>query len=145
MGRMRTVVMAGVLATGLVCGPARPAGAAAGYVNDFGMGLATVLSNCLYMPVKVTYATLGGLTGSLAYVLTGGRMDTASAVWVPSLGGTYVLTPDMLRGEDRVFFSGVTESARKDREEHGLPRDYERARDDADGGPRGRAVPRDGY
>ena len=80
--------------------------------GDFGIGVGTIATNLIYMPAKFVYATLGGLTGGFAYCLTGGRMDIANAVWRPSLGGTYVVTPSMLRGEDPIYFSGV---AAKDR------------------------------
>ena len=79
------------------------------YASDFGVGVGAVFTNVLYMPVKFVYATLGGVTGSLAYVLTGLNLDIAKSVWVPSLGGTYVVTPAMLKGEDRIYFSGTTE------------------------------------
>ncbi len=76
------------------------------YANDLGLGLGAVLIDIVYMPTKVVYATLGGLTGSFAFVLTGGRMDIASSIWRPSLGGTYVVTPAMLRGDEPINFSG---------------------------------------
>jgi hypothetical protein len=79
------------------------------------------------MPTKVVYATLGGLTGGFAFVLTGGRMDTANAVWVPSMGGTYVVTPDMLRGEDPIYFSGTADDDHAD--DDGYDRDRARPRD----------------
>jgi len=110
-GRTRQRIVAAALALLLALGGAGRAEAAQQYVNDFGIGVGTVFANLVYMPVKVVYATLGGLTGGFAFVLTGGRMDTASSIWVPSLGGTYVLTPSMLRGEDPIYFSGTTESA----------------------------------
>jgi fermentation-respiration switch protein FrsA (DUF1100 family) len=94
--------MVAVLAAGL--GTARPVYAGSG--ADLGWGLLSVLSNALYMPGKVTYALLGGLTGGLAYALTGGDAQTAQTVWLTSLGGTYVLTPAMLRGEERIAFAG---------------------------------------
>lgn len=75
--------------------------------KDFGMGVVTVLSNVVYMPVKVCYALLGGITGSLAWGLTGGNRDVADQIWVPSMGGDYVLTTDMMSGEDPVHFSGL--------------------------------------
>jgi DNA mismatch repair protein MutH len=129
----RAVVVAGALAATLG-GSVRPAIAAEQYVNDFGVGLGTVLVNVLYMPVKVVYATLGGLTGGFAFVLTGGRMDTASAVWVPAMGGTYVITPSMLRGEDPIYFSGTTDD------------DHERDRRVEEREPvRDRGTPREGY
>ena len=84
---------------------ARPAQAA--YLEDMGWGTLTVLTNVLYMPVKIVYATLGGLTGGLAYGLTAGDMQTAETVWVTSMGGNYVVTPGMLRGEESLSFAGT--------------------------------------
>ncbi len=106
----RRAVVVTVVAAMLSIGVARPA-AAEEYANDFGLGVGTVLVDLVYMPVKVVYATLGGLTGGLAFLLTGGRMDTASAIWRPSLGGTYVITPSMLRGDDPIYFSGSADDA----------------------------------
>ena len=75
--------------------------------SDFGIGLVTVLANMVYMPVKVVYGVLGGVTGCFAYVLSGANRDVAEGVWVPSLGGDYVLTTEMMSGRDRVQFNGV--------------------------------------
>jgi hypothetical protein len=74
-----------------------------------GLGIGTVLANVAYMPAKLVYATLGTVTGGLTYALTGGSYETAQSVWVASLGGNYVLTPDMLTGERSVEFSGTPE------------------------------------
>jgi hypothetical protein len=49
---------------------------------------------------------LGGITGGLAYACTAGDFDTANAIWKPSLGGTYALTPSMVRGEEAIAFAG---------------------------------------
>ncbi|HEY2773432.1 MAG TPA: hypothetical protein VGK20_05215 [Candidatus Binatia bacterium] len=75
--------------------------------SDFGIGLVAVLANIVYMPVKVTYGVLGGVTGSFAYVLSGANREVADGVWVPSLGGDYVLTADMMSGREPVHFNGV--------------------------------------
>jgi hypothetical protein len=109
-GRGGTRCIAAVLVAVLLA-VARPAASAEApdYANDFGVGVGTVLCNLVYMPVKVVYATLGGITGGFAYILTAGRMDTASSVWRPSMGGTYVITPSMLRGEDPIYFSGTAD------------------------------------
>lgn len=84
-------------------------GAQAG--SDFGIGVVTVLGNIGYMPVKVCYALLGGVTGSLAYALTGGDREVAEDIWGPSMGGDYVLTTDMMSGEEQVRFSGLRSGA----------------------------------
>ena len=75
--------------------------------NDFGIGMVAVLANVVYMPVKVTYGLLGGLTGGFAYVLSGANRNVADGVWVPSMGGDYILTTDMMTGHEKVHFSGV--------------------------------------
>jgi hypothetical protein len=84
--------------------------------NDFGIGMVAVLANVVYMPVKVTYGLLGGLTGGFAYVLSGANREVAEGVWVPSLGGDYVLTTDMMTGREAVHFNGVR-GGRPDREQ----------------------------
>jgi hypothetical protein len=122
-GRGR-VVVAALLAT-LVMAAARPVAAVDDehrFATDLGFGVGAIFSNVLYMPVKFVYATLGGITGGFAYVLTGLRYDLAKGIWVPSMGGTYVITPSMLRGEDPIYFSGTTKpkSERESREEEDL-------------------------
>lgn len=79
--------------------------------SDFGIGLVAVLANVVYMPVKVVYSVLGGVTGCFAYVLSGANKDVAAGVWVPSLGGDYVLTGDMMTGREPVHFNGVRDTA----------------------------------
>ena len=83
-----------------------PVGAHADYLEDAGMGTATVAANVVYVPVKLGYAILGGVTGGFAYVLTGANYQVAEKVWMPSLGGNYVLSTDHLRGTQPIYFSG---------------------------------------
>jgi len=78
--------------------------------SNVGYGAGSVLASCIYSPVKVTYALLGGLTGGVAYGLTGGNADVAKKIWTPSLRGTYVVTPDMLKGKEEVQFVGQPET-----------------------------------
>ena len=128
-------VAATALARAAVLATARPAAAAEEYTSDFGLGVGTVLCDLVYMPVKVVYATLGGLTGGFAFVLTGGNFDIASAIWRPSLGGMYVITPSMLRGDDPIYFSGPSNDAHGDT--RSAPR--EEPLDDRDHGRKGEA------
>ena|SRR5438105_15962723 len=81
--------------------------ARAGYLEDAGWGTLTVLTNIVYMPAKIIYATAGGLTGACALALTGGDMATAETVWVTTMAGTYVVTPGMLQGQDPIAFTGT--------------------------------------
>lgn len=78
------------------------------YLEDAGIGTATVAANVLYIPTKLGYALLGGLTGGMAYVLTGANYQVAERVWKPSMGGNYILSRDHLRGTERISFSAPT-------------------------------------
>jgi hypothetical protein len=76
------------------------------YWSDAGYGVVVVLANVLYMPAKMVYASVGMLTGGLAYIMTVGDSDTAQKVWSPSLGGSYVVTPAMVHGDEPILFNG---------------------------------------
>ncbi|GJL67875.1 MAG: hypothetical protein NPIRA06_05100 [Nitrospirales bacterium] len=86
--------------------------------NEAGLGIGSALLTVVYFPVKLAYAILGGVVGSFTYGLTGGDLDTAKAVWEPSFYGTYVITPDHLKGNEPVRFIGV--SAYEDHEDQAL-------------------------
>jgi hypothetical protein len=131
MKRWRSVVAGAALAAILVIpNVAR----AEEYPENAGWGVLAVVANIGYMPVKTVYAVIGGLTGGFAYACTGGNYETASNIWSMSLGGTYVLSPAMIRGEEPIYFAGGpsddravsdvsapdTQSSRSRREE-GLP------------------------
>jgi hypothetical protein len=96
-----------IAAVALVAGLAIARPAAAGSPEDAGWGALSVLTNLVYMPAKLVYATLGGLTGGLVYGLTAGDLQTAQAVWTTTMGGTYVVTPGMLQGQEPIAFSGT--------------------------------------
>lgn len=100
------------LSLALVAPPAHAeldAGASAdesGFWKDVGLGAGAAFANILYIPAKIVYASVGGVVGGLAYVVTLGSTETANAIWEPTLGGTYVLTPKILAGEERLQFNG---------------------------------------
>ena len=53
---------------GLVSAPTR---VSANYLENASTGAATVVANVFYVPTKLAYAALGGITGSFASLLTG--------------------------------------------------------------------------
>ena len=79
--------------------------------SGVGYGAGALASNILYIPAKLVYALLGGLVGGGAYCLTGGNTQTANTIWRSSLGGDYVVTPDMIAGKEPIHFSGPTDTA----------------------------------
>jgi hypothetical protein len=79
--------------------------------SGVGYGAGSLATNILYIPAKLVYALFGGLVGGGAWCLTGGNTQTANTIWRSSLGGDYVVTPDMLAGKEPIHFSGPTETA----------------------------------
>jgi hypothetical protein len=98
-------IAAAIVAVGLF---ANVAVAEDDYLVDFGFGALATVTNLVYMPAKIIYGTVGGLVGVTALGVTGGDIDTAKGVWSPTLGGHYVVTANMLRGEEPVLFVGPT-------------------------------------
>ena len=76
-----------------------------------GYGAGSLATNVVYIPAKLVYALAGGLVGGGAWCLTGGNTQTANTIWRSSLGGDYVVTPDMLAGKEPIHFSGPTDTA----------------------------------
>lgn len=79
--------------------------------EELGYGVGSALATVLYIPLKVTYAGLGLLTGGLGYVLTGGRADVASNIIYPAVRGNYVVTPSHLKGTEPIYFVGAAPDA----------------------------------
>jgi len=83
---------------------------AEGTMSNVGYGAGSVLASCVYSPAKLVYAGVGGLTGGIGFLLTGGNQDVAKKIWTPSVRGTYVITPEMLKGKEQVQFIGQSET-----------------------------------
>lgn len=75
-------------------------------VSDAGLGVASFIATIPYGALKIAYAGLGAIVGGFTYLLTGGDIKAAEVVWTRSLGGTYVLTPEHLVGNQPIRFIG---------------------------------------
>jgi hypothetical protein len=78
---------------------------AEGTGSNVGYGVGSVLASCVYSPAKVVYAGVGGLTGGIAFLLTGGNQDVAKKIWTPSVGA-HVTTPEILKEKNEFSLSG---------------------------------------
>ncbi len=75
-----------------------------------GYGVGALLCNVLYIPAKLVYALLGGIVGGGTFLVTAGNSQAANTVWRSAFGGDYVVTPQMLAGQEPLNFSGPTET-----------------------------------
>ncbi len=74
-----------------------------------GYGAGSFLGTLVYTPVKASFCILGGI--SSAFVFPFGGPDTAGKVARTTCGGTWMITPDTLKGKERVKFVGDTAPA----------------------------------
>ena len=81
-----------------------------GNASSAGMGAAAGLSTILYLPLKAAFAIGGGVVGGLAYAFSGGNENAAKSIWTTSMYGTYIITPEHLRGDRPIRFLGVPET-----------------------------------
>lgn len=81
--------------------------ATSGSAKGAGLQAASWLATVVYGPFKIAFAVVGGVTGGLTYVFSGGNLDAAKSVWHTSAYGTYVITPEHLQGDKPVRFLGV--------------------------------------
>lgn len=87
--------------------PTDPATDAQSTPSGVGMQAAAAVTTILYFPFKAAFAIGGGIVGGLAYLFSGGSEKTAKSIWIPSMYGTYIITPDHLKGDEAVRFLGV--------------------------------------
>ena len=73
---------------------------------EAGLGAASFFATLFYGTAKVTYALLGSLTSGAAYVFSGGNADIGRVILQRSLRGDYVITPDILTGQQSLVFVG---------------------------------------
>ncbi|MBH0198300.1 MAG: hypothetical protein HP497_02630 [Nitrospira sp.] len=104
----RTILIGAVLSLGMAV-VANPVSAEEqSTVSPQGVGIqaASWLLTVPYGAVKSAYALSGGMVGGLAWVATGGNIEPAKGVWVPSMTGDYIVQPENLTGEKRLQFVG---------------------------------------
>jgi len=67
-------------------------------------GAGSVLGTVVYAPFKATFCILGGITSGFTFPFAGA--DTAGRVAAAGCGGTWAITPDVLKGREPVKFVG---------------------------------------
>ena len=82
---------------------ARPA-AAESAADEAAYGAGAVLGTLLYAPFKTTFCVVGGITSALTFPFT--DATTAEKVATGACGGTWAITPQVLKGRESVRFIG---------------------------------------
>lgn len=87
-------------------------------VAEAGLGASSFILSVPYGAVKVSTAIIGGVVGGLAYVLSGFDKRVADSVWYTTIDGDYVITPDHLKGNRPLRFTGVPPEDRRVGQRH---------------------------
>lgn len=74
--------------------------------TEAGLQAACWMLSMPYGAAKVAYAIGGGIVGGLAWAMTGGNLEVAKSVWIPSMTGDYIVQPQHLTGEKYLYFVG---------------------------------------
>ena len=74
--------------------------------REFGLAVGSVAADLFYTPPKLLLAMLGLPAGAFTAAVTGCDLRSTYAVWVPTLTGTYFLTPAHLEGMRPIEFFG---------------------------------------
>ncbi len=69
-------------------------------------GAGSVMGTLVYAPVKGAFCILGGVSSGFAFIFGGSK--AAGQVAGGTCGGTWVITPDELKGKEKVQFVGDT-------------------------------------
>ncbi len=110
--RVCAAITCGVLAVAVSASPATAAGNE--LAQEGGTGALAALATLIYGPVKILYATGGLVFGGLAYAFSGGNTDVLNAVLTPAIRGDYVITPNVVTGNDEWHFLGQDPRYRDD-------------------------------
>jgi hypothetical protein len=87
-----------------VLAAAAPVSAADSTSQEVVYGVGSVTSTLVYAPVKASFCILGAVTS--VFTLPFGGPPTAEKVASAACGGTWVVTPDALKGRERIRFVG---------------------------------------
>jgi hypothetical protein len=101
MSRLARSIGVGLLASMAIVVNAEAADSA---TDEAVYGAGSVLGTVLYAPFKTTFCVVGGVTSVLT--LPFGGTPTAGKVAAASCGGTWAITPDVLRGKEPLRFVG---------------------------------------
>ena len=100
MKRAASYALASSLALAGLAAPAAADSAA----QDAAYGTGSVLGTLVYAPFKATFCILGGITSGFTFPFAGA--DTAGRVATAGCGGTWAITPGVLKGQEHVKFVG---------------------------------------
>jgi hypothetical protein len=85
------------------------AGGDSGPFSKFFFGISAAVCTLVYTPLKIVYAVTSMPMGGLVYTFSVGNTEMSERVLRSGTQGSWVITPDHLRGNRSVTFVGAAE------------------------------------
>ena len=83
-------------------------------LGQIGTGVGSVVGSAVYFPFKAAFCILGGIGSGFTLVAAG--PESANKVATASCRGTWVITPDVVKGREQVHFVGEPRPAPQSKE-----------------------------
>jgi len=83
-------------------------------LGQVGTGVGSVVGSAVYFPFKAAFCILGGIGSGFTLVAAG--PESANKVATASCRGTWVITPDVVKGREQVHFVGEPRPAPQSKE-----------------------------
>src|SRR5574337_1212467 len=80
-------------------------------LSQIGTGVGSGIGTVVYFPFKAAFCILGGIASGVTLVVAG--RDNATKVAGTACRGTWVITPDVVKGKEPVKFAGNSSSPAK--------------------------------
>jgi len=80
-------------------------------LRQVGTGVGSAIGTIVYFPFKAVFCILGGLAGGVTLAVAGS--EQAGRVVDTSCRGSWTITPDMVAGEEPVYFVGNPSGAQQ--------------------------------
>jgi hypothetical protein len=74
--------------------------------TQIGTGVGSVVGSAVYFPFKASFCILGGVSSGFAAIFAGAR--AAEKVAGTTCRGTWVISPNIVKGKETVHFAGTT-------------------------------------
>jgi hypothetical protein len=102
--KLRLALFVGLVLVGTLAAAPVHAGSKASTSQEVAYGAGSFFGTLLYPPAKTSFCVVGAVTSGLT--LPFGGTPTAGRVATAACGGTWVITPSALKGQEPVKFVG---------------------------------------
>jgi len=66
-------------------------------IENAGVATGVTVGNTIIVPFKAASMLIGGLSGALSFIVTGGNAELTQQIWRDTSQGPYLVTPELAR------------------------------------------------